>query len=154
MDDGGRLAGSATDAPVLARREASVVTLTLNRPGQRNALDPELAGALAAAVEAASADLDVRVIDFDVPPVAVNRAVRDEVVQMCVVLECPGVRDVGRVVHQPPEEPECVSSAQFCWADRVGKLHLEGGGVTRSRWRFRCWRVHLVAQEDDALHSR
>src|SRR5262245_7727053 len=62
MDDGGRSAGDAADAPVLARREGGVVTLTLNRPGQRNALDPELAGALAAAVETASADPDVRVI--------------------------------------------------------------------------------------------
>jgi methylglutaconyl-CoA hydratase len=57
-----RTAGGTDDAPVLICREGSVVTLTLNRPGQRNALDPELAGALAAAVEAASADRETRVI--------------------------------------------------------------------------------------------
>lgn len=53
---------SAASPPVLVRAEGVVVTLTLNRPDQRNALDPELAGALTAAVEAASADPDVRVI--------------------------------------------------------------------------------------------
>jgi methylglutaconyl-CoA hydratase len=52
----------ASGPPVLVQAEAGVVTLTLNRPEQRNALDPELAGALTAAVESASADDDVRVI--------------------------------------------------------------------------------------------
>ena len=50
------------EAPVLVRREGGIVRLTLNRPAQRNALDPELAGALASAIEAASADSDVRVV--------------------------------------------------------------------------------------------
>jgi methylglutaconyl-CoA hydratase len=50
------------ESPVLVRRADGVVTLALNRPGQRNALDPELAGALAAAIEEASADPDVRAI--------------------------------------------------------------------------------------------
>jgi methylglutaconyl-CoA hydratase len=49
-------------APVLVRREDGVVKLTLNRPARRNALDPELAGALASAIEAASADPEVRVV--------------------------------------------------------------------------------------------
>ncbi len=49
-------------APVLVQRDDGIVRLTLNRPAQRNALDPELAGALASAVEAASADHDVRVV--------------------------------------------------------------------------------------------
>lgn len=62
MDGSGRPADAPPDSPVLERREGGVVTLTLNRPGQRNALDPELAGALAAAVSAASADPEVRVI--------------------------------------------------------------------------------------------
>jgi methylglutaconyl-CoA hydratase len=52
----------SSEPPVLVRREDGIVWLTLNRPGQRNALDPELAEALTAAVEAASADADVRVI--------------------------------------------------------------------------------------------
>jgi methylglutaconyl-CoA hydratase len=52
----------AAGPPVLAQAEAGVVTLTLNRPDQRNALDTELAGALTSAVEAASADPDARVI--------------------------------------------------------------------------------------------
>jgi len=47
---------------VLVRREAGIVRLTLNRPDQRNALDPGLAGALTVAVERASADPDVRVV--------------------------------------------------------------------------------------------
>jgi methylglutaconyl-CoA hydratase len=50
------------DAPVVIRRDAGIVWLVLNRPGQRNALDPELAGALADAVDSASADASVRVI--------------------------------------------------------------------------------------------
>src|SRR5829696_6711687 len=62
MDGSGGPAENASDSPLLARREGGVVTLTLNRPGQRNALDPELAGALAAAVETASGDPDVRAI--------------------------------------------------------------------------------------------
>ena len=49
-------------APVLVRRGDSIVKLVLNRPAQRNALDPELAGALASAITAASADPDVRAI--------------------------------------------------------------------------------------------
>jgi methylglutaconyl-CoA hydratase len=48
--------------PVLVRRQDAVVALTLNRPEQRNALDPELAGALASAVSAASDDPGVRVV--------------------------------------------------------------------------------------------
>jgi methylglutaconyl-CoA hydratase len=50
------------DVPVLVRRADGIVRLTLNRPAQRNALDPELAGGLASAIEAASADREVRVI--------------------------------------------------------------------------------------------
>jgi methylglutaconyl-CoA hydratase len=49
-------------SPVLVQRQDGVAKLVLNRPGQRNALDPELAGSLAAAVESASADQSVRVI--------------------------------------------------------------------------------------------
>jgi methylglutaconyl-CoA hydratase len=48
--------------PVLVRRQDAVVTLILNRPEQRNALDPELAGALATAVRTASDDPGVRVV--------------------------------------------------------------------------------------------
>jgi methylglutaconyl-CoA hydratase len=55
-------AAGESDRPVLIRRDGGIVTLTLNRPGQRNALDPELAGALAAAVGEASADPGTRVI--------------------------------------------------------------------------------------------
>jgi methylglutaconyl-CoA hydratase len=62
MHVSGQPAENVPDSPVLVRRDDGVVTLTLNRPGQRNALDPELAGALAAAIETASADPDVRVI--------------------------------------------------------------------------------------------
>lgn len=49
-------------APVLVQRERGIVRLTLNRPEQRNALDPELASALTVAIRAASADEAVRVI--------------------------------------------------------------------------------------------
>lgn len=52
----------STDAPVLVRQRDRVVTLILNRPGQRNALDPELAGALVSAIESVSADPEVRVV--------------------------------------------------------------------------------------------
>ena len=51
-----------TEAPVLVARDGPTARLTLNRPERRNALDPELAGALASAILAASEDPDVRVI--------------------------------------------------------------------------------------------
>jgi methylglutaconyl-CoA hydratase len=47
---------------VLVRQRDRVVTLILNRPGQRNALDPELAGALVSAIESVSADPEVRAV--------------------------------------------------------------------------------------------
>jgi enoyl-CoA hydratase len=51
------------ELPVLTLRDDhGVVRLVLNRPEQRNALDPELAGALSSAVESASADASTRVI--------------------------------------------------------------------------------------------
>jgi enoyl-CoA hydratase/carnithine racemase len=40
--------------------DGGVLTLTLNRPDRRNAIDPELRDALAAALDAASTDADVR----------------------------------------------------------------------------------------------
>ena len=51
-----------SEAPVLVALDGPIARLTLNRPERRNALDPELAGALASAIEAASGDPDVRVI--------------------------------------------------------------------------------------------
>ncbi|MFN8634261.1 MAG: enoyl-CoA hydratase/isomerase family protein [Chloroflexota bacterium] len=58
----------ATEPPILVQHAAAdggasgIVTLTLNRPAQRNALDPELAGALVDAVEAAAGDPATRVV--------------------------------------------------------------------------------------------
>ena len=54
--------GPASEGPVPVARDGPIARLTLNRPERRNALDPELAGALASAIEAASGDPDVRVI--------------------------------------------------------------------------------------------
>src|SRR5688572_27931617 len=59
MDD---LSGERAESPVLVQRQDGVARLVLNRPAQRNALDPELAGSLVAAVESASADQAIRVI--------------------------------------------------------------------------------------------
>ena len=50
------------EPPVLVRDDDGIRHLELNRPDRRNALDPELAGALADAIAAASADPDVRVL--------------------------------------------------------------------------------------------
>ena len=50
------------EAPVLVQRQGEIVRLVLNRPAQRNALDPELAGALATEIDAASSDSDARAI--------------------------------------------------------------------------------------------
>jgi methylglutaconyl-CoA hydratase len=50
------------EPPVLVSQESGVRRLVLNRPARRNALDPELAGALAAAIRDASAAPDVRVL--------------------------------------------------------------------------------------------
>ena len=52
----------SADAPVVVGRGDGIVRLVLNRPTQRNALDPELAGSLASAIESASSDPAVRVI--------------------------------------------------------------------------------------------
>ncbi|MDP8921931.1 MAG: enoyl-CoA hydratase/isomerase family protein [Chloroflexota bacterium] len=50
------------EAAVISAREGGIARLTLNKPDRRNALDPELAGALVAAIEQASGDPGVRVI--------------------------------------------------------------------------------------------
>lgn len=47
---------------VLVTREGPVVTLTLDRPDRRNALDPGLLGALAAVIDDVSSDDEVRVV--------------------------------------------------------------------------------------------
>ena len=53
--------GSSTlDASLLARVEEGVLTLTLNRPAKRNAIDPQLRDALAGAIEKAATDPSVR----------------------------------------------------------------------------------------------
>ena len=51
-----------TEPAVIVAREGAVARLTLNKPDQRNALDAELAGALATAIRRASDDADVRAI--------------------------------------------------------------------------------------------
>jgi methylglutaconyl-CoA hydratase len=48
--------------PVLTTRDGPIARLTLDRPDSRNALDPDIAGALVAAIRAASDDPSVRVI--------------------------------------------------------------------------------------------
>ena len=56
-------APAAADAPpVLAEREGGVLTLTLNRPSQFNALSAQMMSALQAALESAAADPAVRVV--------------------------------------------------------------------------------------------
>jgi enoyl-CoA hydratase/carnithine racemase len=54
--------GSSTtvNASLLVRQGEGVLTLTLNRPDKRNAIDPELRDALAAAIETAATDVAVR----------------------------------------------------------------------------------------------
>jgi enoyl-CoA hydratase/carnithine racemase len=51
-----------SEAPVLVERAGAVARLTLNRPERRNALDPELARALADAIRGQSDDEAVRAI--------------------------------------------------------------------------------------------
>src|SRR5215470_16710254 len=51
---------STVDAPLLTARAEGVLTLTLNRPERRNAIDPELRDALAAALDGAGTDAAVR----------------------------------------------------------------------------------------------
>ena len=62
MSDDPSAAPLRAEPPVLVQREGGIVRLTLNRPEQRNALDPVLASALTVAIQAASADEAVRVI--------------------------------------------------------------------------------------------
>jgi methylglutaconyl-CoA hydratase len=50
------------EPPLLVSQEGRVRRLVLNRPARRNALDPDLAGALAREIRAASADAAVRVL--------------------------------------------------------------------------------------------
>lgn len=47
---------------VISVRDGPVMTLTLDRPDRRNALDPDLLGALASAIDDVSGDEDVRVV--------------------------------------------------------------------------------------------
>ena len=51
---------STVDAPLVTERAEGVLTLTLNRPERRNAIDPALRDALAAALDAAATDPAVR----------------------------------------------------------------------------------------------
>jgi enoyl-CoA hydratase/carnithine racemase len=51
---------SAVDSTLLATLEDGVLTLTLNRPERRNAIDPELRDALAEALDRAGTDENVR----------------------------------------------------------------------------------------------
>ena len=51
---------STVDAPLVTERAEGVLTLTLNRPERRNAIDPDLRDALAGAFDAAATDGDVR----------------------------------------------------------------------------------------------
>jgi enoyl-CoA hydratase/carnithine racemase len=51
--------GSSVTDTLLTRQDRGVLTLTLNRPDRRNAIDPDLREALAAALDAAAADPDV-----------------------------------------------------------------------------------------------
>jgi len=51
-----------TDAPVLIERDATVATVTLNRPDRRNALTIELKGALVEALQAVADDVSVRAV--------------------------------------------------------------------------------------------
>ncbi len=54
------MASSTVGAALVEERADGVVTLTLNRPERRNAIDPELRDALAAALDAAATDAEVR----------------------------------------------------------------------------------------------
>jgi len=54
------MGSSTVAAPLLTERAEGVLTLTLNRPERRNAIDPDLRDALAAAFDAAATDGAVR----------------------------------------------------------------------------------------------
>src|SRR3954463_13879419 len=54
------MASSTLGAAVLEERTDGILTLTLNRPERRNAIDPALRDALAAALDAAATDPAVR----------------------------------------------------------------------------------------------
>jgi enoyl-CoA hydratase/carnithine racemase len=53
---------AGADAPVVPTREGGVLTLTMNRPAQFNALSSEMMSALSAELERAAADAAVRVV--------------------------------------------------------------------------------------------
>ena len=54
------MGSSAVQSTLLAAEERGVLTLTLNRPDKRNAIDPELRDALAEAIDGAATDAAVR----------------------------------------------------------------------------------------------
>jgi 2-(1,2-epoxy-1,2-dihydrophenyl)acetyl-CoA isomerase len=56
------LALAAMESVLLVEREGPVLTLTMNRPGTRNALDPELLAALSVGLREATADTSVRAV--------------------------------------------------------------------------------------------
>jgi enoyl-CoA hydratase/carnithine racemase len=51
-----------SEAPLLVTRQDAVTTLTMNRPGTRNALNQDLVRALGAAIHEAASDPDVRAV--------------------------------------------------------------------------------------------
>jgi enoyl-CoA hydratase/carnithine racemase len=50
------------ESPLLVSRDGAIATLTLNRPGTRNALNPELVSALGTALKEVAADEGVRAV--------------------------------------------------------------------------------------------
>jgi enoyl-CoA hydratase/carnithine racemase len=54
------MGSSVKERTLLAERDGGVLTFTLNRPQRRNAIDPQLRDALAAGIDEAATDPDVR----------------------------------------------------------------------------------------------
>ena len=67
--------------------------------------------------------------EVKVVAVAIQCAVRHEVVQVSVVLQRSAVRDAGRVVHESAEELEGFRLREPSGVNAVGELHLEGLGL-------------------------
>ena len=88
--------------------------------------------------------------DLQVVAVALDRRIRDEIIQMGVVREVRGVHDRGVIVHELSEEPEGLRLGQPL-QDNVAQLHVQGARLVMERGDGA---IEFRLKEGDRLSSR
>jgi len=127
----------AQDAPLFSHRDArGVLTLTMNRPGNFNALGEEMLGALQAAIDAASRDDTLRVV----------------VLASAGKAFCPG-HNLKEMIALPENEALAYYQSLFSRCSRVmlGLLQLPVPVIARVQGLATAAGCQLVAQCDLAV---